>query len=145
MTIQSLPNTSFSITEFPVPGIQLPPSIYPSPYHDQPIPGDKLVYSPMSVTFLVNENLSNWKEIYDWMIALAAPEDKKAQYDISRMFADIDIIIYSNDQIPITSFHFIECVPTSLGNIDMTVEDSETVYKKCFFEAEYARYDVKIL
>ena len=35
-----------------------------------PMLNEKLSYSPLDITFLVDENLNNYKEIHDWLLGL---------------------------------------------------------------------------
>ena len=41
------------------------------------MPGDKVTYQTLDVSFLVDENLNNYKEIHDWIIGLGFPQDHK--------------------------------------------------------------------
>ena len=42
---------------------------------DIPIPGDKLDYDNLNITFLVDENLENYREIHGWLTGLGFPKD----------------------------------------------------------------------
>ena len=39
------------------------------------LPVEKLSYSPLDITFLVDENLNNYKEIHDWLLGLGFPQN----------------------------------------------------------------------
>ena len=39
-----------------------------------PFPGDKLTYGDLNVSFLVDENLNNYKELHDWLTGLGFPQ-----------------------------------------------------------------------
>lgn len=142
LSIDSLPNVSFQLTEFPIPGVELPPAMHPHPFRNEPIAGDKINFQPLNVTFNVDENLENWLEAFTWMLELGAPANKEAQYNRSRSSADAQLITYSAKNNPVLQLSFLHCIPTSLGQIDFTEEDSETIYKKSTLELEYSRFEI---
>ena len=48
-----------------------------SRFKSMPFMGDTLDYSPMELTFTVNENLENYREIHDWMTGIGFPKDNE--------------------------------------------------------------------
>ena len=52
------------------------------------MPGDKVTYSSLDVSFLVDENLNNYKEIHDWITGLGFPQDHKQFADVLGTSAD---------------------------------------------------------
>ena len=48
-----------------------------NPYKDLDVPGDKLVYDDFRVSFVVDEELENYKQIYKWMIGLGYPNSQR--------------------------------------------------------------------
>ena len=64
----------------------------PSPLKDIPIPGEKLTYEPLSMTFLVDENLENFQEIHGWLVGLGFPRDHNEFRDL---------VSSGNDRFPV--------------------------------------------
>ena len=63
-TITKLPKVEFFCTAVNLPGITLEGNMaQETPLKDIPVPGDKLSYSPLSMDFMVDENLENYREI----------------------------------------------------------------------------------
>ena len=75
-SILKLPKVEYFCTSVNIPGISLGgnPS-QATPLKDIPLPGDKLNYEPLSMTFLVDENLENFQEIHGWLVGLGFPRD----------------------------------------------------------------------
>ena len=87
--ITKLPKVEFFCTAVNLPGISLGGAmVQETPLKDIPIPGDKLDYSPLSMTFLVDENLENYREIHGWLVGLGFPTDRKEFRDLLRSGAD---------------------------------------------------------
>ena len=58
-----------------VPSISLGEATVTNPLYDYPIPGDKVTYGSLDISFLVDENLNNYKELHDWILGLGFPND----------------------------------------------------------------------
>ena len=75
-SIIKLPKVEYFCTAVNIPGITLGGAMsQPTPLKDIPIPGDKLTYEPLQMTFLVDENLENFQEIHGWLVGLGFPRD----------------------------------------------------------------------
>ena len=72
-SVIKLPKVEFFATQVNIPGISLGVANQPTPLKDLPNPGDKLTYNPLELTFLVDENLENYREIHGWMYGLGFP------------------------------------------------------------------------
>src|SRR5210317_2588496 len=75
-SIIKLPKVEYFCTAVNVPGITLGGTMVQStPLKDIPIPGEKLTYEPLRMTFMVDENLENFQEIHGWLVGLGFPRD----------------------------------------------------------------------
>ena len=86
--ITKLPKVEFFCTAVNLPGISLGVLEQLTPLKDIPVPGDKLTYSPLTMDFLVDENLENYREIHGWLVGLGFPTDRKEFRDLLRSGAD---------------------------------------------------------
>ena len=86
--ITKLPKVEFFCTAVNLPGITLGAMEQLTPLKDIPLPGDKLTYSPLTMDFLVDENLENYREIHGWLVGLGFPTDRKEFRDLLRSGAD---------------------------------------------------------
>ena len=76
-SIIKLPKVEYFCTAVNIPGINLGETTQATPLKKIPIPGDTLVYEPLQMTFLVDENLENFQEIHGWLVGLGFPRDNK--------------------------------------------------------------------
>ena len=72
--IIKLPKVEYFCTAVNVPGISLGFVSQQTPMKDIPLPGEKLTYQDLTMTFLVDENLQNYQEIHGWLVGLGFPE-----------------------------------------------------------------------
>jgi hypothetical protein len=74
-TVKDLPNTSFTCQSANLPALQLGFAVQPTPFVDIPTIGDKINFGDFTIRFLISEDMSNYLELYRWLIALGFPED----------------------------------------------------------------------
>ena len=73
-TCAKLPLIEFFCQTANIPGITLGEATQETGLVDIPIPGDKITYQGLNISFLVDENLNNYKELHDWMTGLGFPQ-----------------------------------------------------------------------
>ena len=75
--LTKLPKVEYFTTACNIPGISLSAALQPTPLKDIPIPGDTVEFNDLEITFLVDENLENYREIHGWMYGIGFPKDRK--------------------------------------------------------------------
>ena len=71
--ILKLPKVEFFTTAVNLPGLSLNSIEQQTPLTDIPVPGTKLSYQDLEITFMVDENLENYREIHGWLTGLGFP------------------------------------------------------------------------
>ena len=135
-SIHMLPNVTYFIQTANLPDLSLGSITIPTPVRDYPIAGDQLELGTLDVGFLVDEDLANYLEIWNWMRALggvtSAEEYARRSVDgdmgISEgggLISDATLTILTNSMNANKSVVFEDCFPTSLGALSlMTSADS---------------------
>ena len=122
-----MPDVSFSTQEVSIPSVALGMTSYASFFSDLPIEGDKINFEQLSLSFIVAEDLSNYIEIYNWMIAIGFPEDftqfalNESIVDgatgIDTLKSDMSVIVNTNKSNPNFEILFRDAFPVSLSSI----------------------------
>lgn len=122
--IKKLPTTNFFCQAINIPGCRLFVSEQPTPFTNVPIPGHKLQYHDLNVTFQVDEELKNYYEIYEWIIQLGFPENYQQRRDLEKRERDFEgkmsdghAIILSNTKNPNYKISFGGLFPISISDI----------------------------
>tara|TARA_B100000029_G_scaffold328156_1_gene320484 strand:- start:291 stop:812 length:522 start_codon:yes stop_codon:yes gene_type:complete len=125
-----LPNVSFFCQRVNIPSISIGLAQQTTPFSDSPVEGDKLVFDQLNVNFYVNEDLSNYLEIYNWLISLGFSDNYK-QFDLKdkplnitdnqTIRSDMNIILETNKSNPNYSVTFRDAFPVLLGSIELDV------------------------
>ena len=91
--IIKLPKVEYFCTAANVPGINLGTAEQITPLKDIPLPGDRLQYDTLTIQFLVDENLENYREIHGWLVGLGFPS-KHQEFN--------DLLSVGQDRFPIS-------------------------------------------
>ena len=156
--IIKLPKVEFFCTSVNIPGITLGETSQPTPLKDIPIPGDKLTYASLNVSFLVDENLENYREIHGWLTGLGFPRSHEqfetfinagkdrfptsnataksreagkvddVGFDVGAQYSDATLTILSSKNNPVLEVRFRDLYPTSLSGLSYDQQAGDTSY-----------------
>ena len=86
--ITKLPKVEYFCTAANIPSINLNDIKQPTPLADIPIPGEKIVFGDLTCTFMVDENLENYREIHGWLMGLGFPKSRTQFAELIKSGAD---------------------------------------------------------
>jgi len=158
-TINKTPSINYFVQNVTLPNLTLGQSNVPSPFIRIPLAGDHLEFGDLSVTFKVDENLDNYLEIFDWMIAMGFPDefDEFKAIDERRggvitgltdrmtghgIYSDATLTILSSAMNPLHQITFIEAFPTSLSEIPFSSTESDVVHASATVTFAFRRFKI---
>ena len=74
ISVERLPNTEFFTQRVAIPSMSMNPPQQVSPIHNIYKTPDRIEYADLDLSFIVDENMNNYKEILSWMEGLGSPE-----------------------------------------------------------------------
>ena len=165
-----LPKVEFFCQTANIPGIGLGEAEVDTPLKTMPFPGDKVTYQDLAISFLVDENLENYKEIHDWIIGLGAPQNHTQFSDLRAtssdrfpgtsssnaitgqatadplpeggMYSDATLTVLNSKNIAVTEIRFHNIFPTSLGSLSYDVKASDVDYLAASVDFSYMYYEI---
>ena len=156
--ITKLPKVEFFCTSVNIPGVTLGETSQATSLKDIPIPGDKLNYASLNVSFLVDENLENYREIHGWLTGLGFPRSHEqfetfinagkdrfptsnatansreagrvddVGFDVGASYSDAILTILSSKNNPVLEVRFRDLYPTSLSGLSYDQQAGDTSY-----------------
>ena len=72
--LERCPKVDFYCNAANLPSITLGVAEQPSYLRNIPVPGDKIQFEDLQISFIVDEHMENYLEIYDWITGLGFPE-----------------------------------------------------------------------
>ena len=165
-----LPTVEFFVQSANIPGINLGSAQQNTPLYDMPLPGDKITFAALDMSFLVDENLNNYKEIHDWILGLGFPSNNQQFQDLQSagsdrfpgssrstattgtstpqplseggIYSDAILTVLNSKNIAKTEIRFQNVYPTSLGGLNYDVKQTDVDYLSTSVSFSYMNYDI---
>lgn len=156
--IQSLPRVTYFCQSANIPSMNLGFAVQPTPLVNIPKPGEKIDFGDLTIKFLIQEDMANYIELYNWVIALGFPENHRQfqQRFIEQSFrnpqlnmntdvgandkttvqrrtdvteySDATLMVLGSDNNVVARLNFLDCFPVSLSGVDFDVSNGDTQY-----------------
>ena len=154
-SITKLPGVSFFCQRVTIPSITLASIDRATPFINTPIPGEIMSFSELSLQFLIDDKMENYKSIFNWMVALGYPEDN-SQYsnymntqqgtvysELAKNYSDATVSVLDAQNNPTNAFKFYDIFPISLDPIqfEATAMDVNYVIGSATFKYSYFTID----
>lgn len=138
LEIDNFPHVTYHCQNVPVPGVSLDSPMISTPHRDMMIPGSKIIFDPLNVIFLVDDDLNNYREVYYWMLNITFQAQKMKTYK-----SDLSFHILNYDLTPKRVLKFVNAHPTSLGELTFDSASTEPNVHQGFvtFEYDYFIFD----
>jgi hypothetical protein len=150
------PKVAFFSNQANIPGITLGSAVQPTYLKDIDIPGDKLVFNDLNVTFLVDEDLENYMEIQNWMRGLGYPESLAEIYNLQRedtfvdttdsklmnIYSDATMDILTSSQNVNFKIKYRDVFPVSLSDLVFDATNQDIQYFTAEATFKYTIYDI---
>jgi hypothetical protein len=134
---QGFKNLQLLVQKVAIPDMTLGAAMTPGPMRTLGFSGDTLYYSPLEMTFLIDEDLDNYKEVHDWIIAQSAQKDRGSADQKRR---DITLIINTSHNNKTKEITFVDAFPTSLSSIPFEADIADVEYMTATVTFEYSYY-----
>lgn len=160
-----IPTVEYFVTQVNIPGISFGgDASISTPFSTIHMMGDNIDFADLEVQFLVNEDLSNYREIHDWLIGIGFPKNreqftnavqganpelraaskendpnKASAGNPAALMSDATLMILTNKNNPKVQVNFKNVFPTSLSGLDYNSQttDSEQLTASVTF-----KYDI---
>lgn len=155
LQIEKLPDLTFFAQEVNLPGITLGEPEFGTPFARVPIPGETLTYDQLSITFLVDEEMANYRAIYNWIVALGFPEGYN-QYlnlkatenielysELASNYSDASLLILNNSNLLTKQANIKDMFPVALDGLTFqsTLSDQQYLVGRASFKFSYYNFD----
>ena len=154
LMIEDTPHLTWFCQSVNVPGISIQAIEMVNPFANIPYAGNNVTFDELSVTFIVDEHLKNWIEIYDRVIALGLGEGTedyrllKGTSDLTPRGGTVSTIVLSiltSGMNPQMEFHFNEAFPISISSLEFNSSATDVEYFTATAGFRYTNYEIKNL
>lgn len=147
MSISRLPETQFYVQGVTLPGLNTSAVDYPTPFKNLPLSGTKLEYEDLQITLISDENLSAFREISEWLVALHFTEDFDQYQSIKAgegLVSDLTVFALDSNKNANISFKFKNVFPINLTGIEMNTTESDVTPPTFTVGFKYDSYEIGV-
>ena len=146
------PKVDFFCNTARIPEITLDTTTQPSYLKNIDVPGEKISYGDLTIQFLVDENMENYKIVHDWITRLGFPEtaqqfiekttDRDGLRDMKEQFADGTLRILNSNFNEVAKVKFLDMFPVSLSSLDFDATSTDVNYFTAQASFKYTVYQL---
>lgn len=137
------PTMSYFLQRVNLPSLSIGLSTQSNPSSiDIRLAGNRFQFEDLQVSFPVDENMLNYKELFDWMKGLAPYTDDVEELKEIHKTSDASLTILNSQYNPIITYKFYNIFPSFLSGLDfdVTLNDTEVVIASAVFT--YTHFDI---
>lgn len=148
ISILKAPELNLFIQSASVPGISLDVQEQPNIFATIPIYGNRVNFDGLSVEFLIDEDLTNWLSIFNWIVGMGFPESHQQYIEFTEKYdgpprldgvSDVIFQVLNSSNNLIREIRLVDAFPYSLSPIPMTAT-SDAGYITATAEFRYSHY-----
>ena len=167
--IPIFPITEWFVVRANIPSVNLGVADQYTPFVQVQVAGDHITYGDFSITFIVDENLKNYMEMYNWMKNIGFPfsheqfnklerpdyqdrsggqvynaeSDTYSKANDRDLYTDIVLQIMTSKNNLVAQCEIYEAFPTTIGAIEYSQQETDMTYATCEVGFAYSWFDVK--
>ena len=155
-SLKRSPGVAYFCNEANIPDMSLSIAEQPTYLGDIPIPGDKIDFGDLSLRFMVDEDLTNYMEIQNWIRGLGYPQSIKEYQDLEKkayiqqtfgkkrqdIYSDGTLQILSNNLVPKFQVIFDDLFPYSISTVTFDATDTDIEYFTAEVSFKYTLYTI---
>jgi hypothetical protein len=140
-SILKLPEIEFFCQEVNIPDLILPMAEAPSPLVVARIPGDKPMYSDLTIQFMIDDKMDNYVAVHNWLVGMGFPEswnqystfindrtNSLASNETAAAVSDGVLQVLNSSNNPVRTIRFVDMFPTSLSSLQLQSSTQDTTY-----------------
>ena len=156
------PNVEYFCQAATLPNMVMAEALTANPFLNNPSPGTKISFEPFDIRFRVDEDMTNYQEIYDWMIGLGFPDNFSQYKDIQQsttggirktasasnqtkagnIYSDGSLIVLTSNNNANIRIAFFDLFPVGLTALEFDVTQTEIAYLEATASCRYRKFTI---
>tara|TARA_B100002019_G_C21246923_1_gene588884 strand:- start:219 stop:755 length:537 start_codon:yes stop_codon:yes gene_type:complete len=154
--VNKLPNVEYFCQGVTLPGISLQGIPVQTPFTAIPIPGDRIEFQELLIRFIIDEDMKNYIEIFEWMKGLGFPDNFDQYKEVQKsdpqnlgpesgIVSDAVLLILSGASTANLKFTFKDAFPTQLTSLTFDTNNEDIQYLQADATFTYRSFDIETL
>ncbi len=130
------PTAEFTVQTMVLPDVSVNGAPYHTPSRSIAMAADKIEYGQFECSFLVDEDLINYKEIYTWLYDQV--DDVHSQSNVR----DLTLNIMSSANNVTKQIRFIDAYPINLSSLPFDITTTDVEYLTAIVSFNYSYFEI---
>lgn len=147
VTVKRLPEIEFFTQSLEIPSLTTASIVVDNPFNYSHITPNKVTYSSLNLSFIVDESMKNYKSVFDWITGVSFPQDfnqfKTIENSEEGLTSDVSIIIMNSNKNPNIIINFKDCFPVSLSPIRLDTTSPQLIYPTATASFTYTYFTIE--
>ena len=156
--LQRAPNVEYFCQSVTMPTLSINEVPQPSAFVNIPRPGDKVTYGELTIRFRIDEDMTNYLELHDWIVALGHPDDLSQFKSLNPMtpgarsegfqdetYSDGSVIVLSSNNNANIRIAFQDMFPLSIAPLTFDTTITEIEYLEADCTLQYKKFTIEKL
>jgi hypothetical protein len=145
LTFSRMSTVQYFLQEINIPGVSLGEVDRVTPFLDMYLPGTKLKYEALDISFAIDEELESWKSLYNWFTSIANPEGfegrtRNREIQRDKNLSDATLTVLSALNNPILRIEFKNIFPLTMSDLQLDTKASAETIISCKATFRYESY-----
>jgi hypothetical protein len=146
VTVKRMPNVQFFTQRATIPSVTKQPIDKPTPFKTIYETGDLVTYSELNLSFIVDEYMNNYIEVFNWIKGLTFPENfeqfKRLSESEEGLRSDISIVVKNSNKNPSIVIDYYDCFPISLSEVLLDTTQNDIIYPEATVTFQYNYFSI---
>lgn len=148
LNFERIPAVTYQCQQVNLPGATLGVVTRETPFIDIYSPGTKLVYNPLTVTFIVDEKLESWRNMMTWFYSIADPSgfekrNHEMELQTNKHLSDATLTVLTNLNNPGVRIKFANVFPMDISDLQFDVQGSADTIMTVTANFRYDYYTIE--
>lgn len=147
VSVKRLPHIEFFTQRTQIPGVSATPVAKPTPFNIMYETPDKLTYNNFDFSFIIDEKMNNYIEVYNWIKGITFPQNygqfKEINESKEGRFSDITVLVLNSSKNPSINITYKNCFPIGLSEVTLDTTSSDLIYPEATVTFQYDYYTIE--
>lgn len=149
--IKRLPTINFFVQAVSLPSVTMGELEIPTPFTKLRKPGDQLIFGDLVLQFRVDEDLVNYKEMYDWMRSITRVDNfeestawtnEGTPMSDERVYSDGTLTVMNSAMNPNLVCNFTNMYPSTISELPFMTTQNDVDYIEATVTFKFQKFDI---
>lgn len=137
MNFHRLPHVTYWVQSVQLPSMQIESNTLHGMRVDSPIPGSKVAFENLIVNFMVDQNLDNYFEIYNWFQQIQVAKN------VNDMISDCSLHLLDGNNNVHRTINLVGAYPLVMTELSLNSDDTDTIPVTCSLTLNYQYFKLE--